>query len=72
VLLPERNMKDLVDVPKKVLSDMKIIPVTHMDQVLDVALHPPVERKSRMQAEKKTEKKSSAKKAAKETTPVES
>ena len=57
VLLPERNMKDLIDVPKKVLSDMKIIPVTHMDQVLDVALHPPVERKTRMPIEKKTEKK---------------
>ncbi|HEY9077402.1 MAG TPA: endopeptidase La [Anaerolineaceae bacterium] len=41
VLLPERNQKDLVDVPKKVLADLKIIFVTHMDQVLEVALHPP-------------------------------
>jgi ATP-dependent Lon protease len=41
VVLPERNKKDLVDVPKKVLADLKIVPVTHMDQVLDVALHPP-------------------------------
>ncbi|MHC1785077.1 MAG: S16 family serine protease [Anaerolineaceae bacterium] len=40
VLLPERNLKDLVDVPRKVLSDLKIIPVNHMDQVLEVALHP--------------------------------
>ena len=44
VILPERNMKDLVDVPKKVLSDLKIIPVNHMDQVLEVALHPAVEK----------------------------
>ena len=41
IILPERNQKDLVDVPKKVLADLKIIPVTQMDQVLDVALYPP-------------------------------
>ncbi|NPV86041.1 MAG: endopeptidase La [Anaerolineae bacterium] len=40
VLLPERNLKDLVDVPKKVKDSLKIIPVTHMDQVLEAALHP--------------------------------
>jgi len=58
VLLPERNLKDLVDVPKKVLSDLKVIPVNHMDQVLDVALHPPIERKPRVSAAtKKAEKK---------------
>jgi ATP-dependent Lon protease len=39
IILPERNQKDLVDVPKKVLSDLKIVPVTHMDQVLVVALY---------------------------------
>ena len=41
IILPDRNQKDLVDVPKKVLADLKIVPVIHMDQVLDVALHPP-------------------------------
>jgi ATP-dependent Lon protease len=65
VLLPERNVKDLIDVPKKVLSDLKVIPVSHMDQVLDVALHPPVERKSRVPAEKKVEKKSGSGRAKK-------
>lgn len=40
VILPERNQKDLVDVPKKVLADLQITLVTHMDQVLEVALHP--------------------------------
>jgi len=39
VLLPERNMKDLVDVPKKVRVDLTIIPVTHMDEVIKIALH---------------------------------
>jgi ATP-dependent Lon protease len=40
VLLPEKNFKDLVDVPKKVREDLKIIPVTHMDQVVDIAVAP--------------------------------
>ncbi len=40
VLLPEKNLKDLHDVPKTVRSELKIIPVTHMDQVIDVALAP--------------------------------
>jgi ATP-dependent Lon protease len=47
VLLPERNLKDLVDVPKKVRDDLKIIPIHHMDQVLEVALHPPSDKPSR-------------------------
>ena len=45
VILPERNQKDLVDVPKKVLADLKIVPVTHMDQVLDIALYAPTGEK---------------------------
>jgi ATP-dependent Lon protease len=38
VLLPEKNMKDLVDVPKAARDELKIIPITHEDQVLEVAL----------------------------------
>jgi len=43
VIIPKQNMKDLVDLPKRVRSDVRILPVDHMDQVLDVALlvHPP-------------------------------
>jgi ATP-dependent Lon protease len=40
VLLPEKNLKDLHDVPKTVRTELKIIPVMHMDQVIDVALAP--------------------------------
>jgi ATP-dependent Lon protease len=47
VIIPERNLKDLVDVPKKVRDDLKIVPVLHMDQVLEVALHPPMEKPNR-------------------------
>ncbi len=39
ILLPEKNKKDLVEVPKKVLEDLNIILVRHMDDVLKVALH---------------------------------
>lgn len=38
VLMPERNLKDLVDLPRRARADLKIIPITHMDQVLQFAL----------------------------------
>ncbi len=47
VLIPERNMKDLVDVPRKVLDVLKIVPINHMDEVLQHALYPPVEKPAR-------------------------
>jgi len=33
-------VRDLVDVPKNARSEMNIIPVDHIDQVLDAALLP--------------------------------
>ncbi len=42
VVLPEKNMKDLVDVPKTARAELRIIPVSHEDQVLEVALSPDV------------------------------
>ena len=49
VILPKRNDKDLIDVPKKVQSDLKFAFVDHMDQVLDIALLPekPLRKKHR-------------------------
>ncbi len=38
VLLPEKNMKDLVELPKIAKSELKIIPIKHMDDVLGYAL----------------------------------
>jgi ATP-dependent Lon protease len=38
VILPKKNLKDLVDVPRRVKDEIKIIPVEHMDQVLKIAL----------------------------------
>jgi ATP-dependent Lon protease len=37
-VLPDRNAKDLVDVPEEVRANMKFVPVKHMDEVLQVAL----------------------------------
>jgi ATP-dependent Lon protease len=39
VIIPERNDKDLEEVPKSVLKEMDIIRVHHMDDVLPIALH---------------------------------
>ncbi len=38
VLIPRKNLKDLVDIPKKTREALKIVPVDHMDDVLNVAL----------------------------------
>jgi ATP-dependent Lon protease len=38
VILPEKNMKDLVDLPKTAKAELKVIPVKHMDDVIDIAL----------------------------------
>src|SRR5512141_55705 len=40
VLLPEKNLKDLHDGPKTVRSELEIIPIAHMDQVIDLAISP--------------------------------
>lgn len=38
ILIPKENEKDLKDVPKKVLKNLTIIPVDHVDEVLKNAL----------------------------------
>jgi len=38
VLIPHENKKDLIEVPKKVLEDIKIYPVKNVDEVLKIAL----------------------------------
>jgi len=38
VLIPKENEKDLVDIPKKVREDIKIVPVETADEVLKIAL----------------------------------
>jgi ATP-dependent Lon protease len=38
ILIPEKNLQDLEELPKKVREEIKFIPVSHMDQVLKLAL----------------------------------
>jgi ATP-dependent Lon protease len=42
VLIPEGNEKDLVEIPANITNGLKIIPVSHVDEVLAVALVSPV------------------------------
>lgn len=38
IIMPKENKKDLEDVPKEVIKDLQFVFVSHMDQVLDIAL----------------------------------
>ena len=38
VLIPEENRKDLAELPAKLTEQLRILPVSHVDQVLEVAL----------------------------------
>ncbi len=64
ILLPKRNMKDLVDVPKRARNEMKILPVEHLDQVLDIALEPQKPRPTRSKRKETPDKKVGADKPA--------
>lgn len=38
ILIPKENVKDIEDIPQSVLENLKIIPVSTIDEVLDIAL----------------------------------
>ena len=38
VLIPEENVKDLADIPENVKAGLEIIPVSHVSEVLKLAL----------------------------------
>ena len=44
IILPKENKKDLEDIPKEVSRDLKFVFVSHMDEVLSVALSRPLSR----------------------------
>lgn len=62
VLLPIKNEKDLVEIPKKAREDVKIILVHHMDEVLQYALVPGENKGSKIlnQIKEKNKKKEEA------------
>jgi len=62
ILLPEKNIKDLVEVPKKVLDELHIKFVKHMDEVIKLALHTEQERSNpALRRDKKKQEKSQKK-----------
>jgi ATP-dependent Lon protease len=62
VLIPKENEKDLVDMPKKIIDDIKITPVEHSDEVLRIALTKELKKVEWVEVEKisKTNEKSQA------------
>ena len=44
VIIPKDNEKDLIDIPKKVREDVKIIAVENVDQVVKLALQNELKR----------------------------
>lgn len=44
VLIPQENVKDLEEIPENVKRDIKLIPVSHVDEVLKLALTKPLTR----------------------------
>ncbi|MXO74431.1 endopeptidase La [Altererythrobacter aerius] len=42
VLIPEENVKDLVEIPQTIRDGLQIVPVSHVDQVLEHALVAPL------------------------------
>ena len=53
VILPKDNKKDLEDVPKEVLKDLRFIFVSHMDEVLDKALTKALQTKQEAQVSRR-------------------
>ncbi|MDC3281150.1 endopeptidase La [Candidatus Pelagibacter sp.] len=52
VVIPKENEKDLVDMPKKIIDDIKITPVEHADEVLKIALTKELKRVEWVEVEK--------------------
>jgi ATP-dependent Lon protease len=64
IVIPKDNEKDLVDIPKTVLSKLEIVPAQWIDEVLEVALqHMPTPLEGEAGGEKKGKSLSKSKKA---------
>jgi ATP-dependent Lon protease len=44
MILPKKNQKDMVEIPKKILDDMNCVLVEHMDEVVEKALRPATQK----------------------------
>jgi ATP-dependent Lon protease len=57
MIVPKKNQKDMVEIPKKILDDLNFVLVDHMDEVVDKALRPPVKLKPRTRKKPATKRK---------------
>lgn len=55
-ILPSKNKSDLHDIPKKLRQDIDFVLVDHVDEVLEVALLPPIAKKGKQKKKKKNKK----------------
>ncbi|NVM22762.1 MAG: endopeptidase La [Desulfobacterales bacterium] len=49
IVIPEKNKKDLVEIPSNIKRKLTLIPVGHMDHLLKLALHPKPRKKQTRQ-----------------------
>jgi ATP-dependent Lon protease len=69
VLIPRRNEKDLVDVPEEVRSQLRIVPVETMDEVLAEALIDSARPATRIKAERAARQQRVGRRAARRPAP---
>lgn len=62
VIFPEANKKDLEEIPAEIRNELRLMPVSSMDQVLDLVLMPAKEQEISDKAEKISEKTSAEEK----------
>ncbi|WP_022854494.1 endopeptidase La [Thermodesulfatator atlanticus] len=54
VIIPEKNLKDLEEIPKHMRRKIEFLPVRHMDEVLKIALLPDAAKKKKRKASRKS------------------
>ncbi len=69
VIIPERNNKDLIDVPAEVRKQLKFVPVQTVDEVLKTALEPEKSSKSRQRRKATPAKRGTKSKTSRKKTP---
>ena len=45
MIVPKKNQKDMVEIPRKILDDLNFVLVDHMDEVVETALQPAGQKK---------------------------
>ncbi|MBU0991197.1 MAG: endopeptidase La [Proteobacteria bacterium] len=64
VIMPEKNLKDLDEIPENIKRSLKFVPVSHMNEVLSIAFTEDVFKKAKSLEKKKLSGKAERKKAA--------